>query len=149
MATITLTEKAAVAVKKIMADTIEAEKAKRASAPVAHAEAASGGETATATATATATVEAKPEDMKLYLRVSVVGAGCSGFSNRLDLDFTVNSKKDETFEVDGVPIVIDKRSLMYLDGVNIDFHSDLNRTGFSVTNPNAKSTCGCGSSYSM
>jgi iron-sulfur cluster assembly protein len=87
--------------------------------------------------------------MKLYLRVSVVGAGCSGFQNRLDLDFNFNPKKDESFDVDGVLIVIDKRSLMYLDGVKIDYHSDINRTGFSVTNPNAKSTCGCGSSYSM
>src|SRR5262249_17889149 len=101
------------------------------------------------TATATAVAEPKAEEKKLYLRVRVVGGGCSGFQNRLDLDFDVNPKIDEVMECHGVPVVIDKRSLMYLDGVKIDFHDELNRTGFSIQNPNAKSTCGCGSSYSM
>ena len=56
---------------------------------------------------------------------------------------------DEVFEFHGVPVVVDKRSLMYLSDAMVDFHDDLNRRGFSVTNPNAKSTCGCGSSFSM
>ena len=47
------------------------------------------------------------------------------------------------------PVAVDKRSLMYLDGAKIDFHDELNKTGFSITNPSAKSTCGCGSSWSM
>jgi iron-sulfur cluster assembly protein len=46
-------------------------------------------------------------------------------------------------------VVVDKRSLMYLDGAVVDFHDDLNRRGFSISNPQAKSTCGCGSSFSM
>src|ERR671934_267983 len=54
---------------------------------------------------------------KLYLRLRVVGGGCSGFQHKLDLDPTFNEKLDERFEFHGVPVVIDKRSLMYLEGV--------------------------------
>ena len=86
---------------------------------------------------------------KVYLRLRVVGGGCSGFQNKLDLDPTMNPKLDETFEFHGVPVVVDKRSLMYLDNVTVDFHEDLNKRGFSISNPSAKSTCGCGSSFSM
>jgi iron-sulfur cluster assembly protein len=86
---------------------------------------------------------------KLYLRLRVVGGGCSGFQHKLDLDPTVNEKLDETFEMNGVPVVIDKRSLLYLGGVTVDFVDDLNKRGFSISNPSAKSTCGCGSSFSM
>ena len=86
---------------------------------------------------------------KVYLRVRVVGGGCSGFQNKLDLDQQINERLDELFEFHGVPVVVDKRSLMYLSGALVDFHDDMNRRGFSITNPNAKSTCGCGSSYSM
>jgi iron-sulfur cluster assembly protein len=86
---------------------------------------------------------------KLYLRLSVVGGGCSGFQHKLDLDPEVKEAKDEVFEFHGVPVVVDKRSLMYLENATVDFHDDLNRRGFSITNPSAKSTCGCGSSFSM
>jgi iron-sulfur cluster assembly protein len=86
---------------------------------------------------------------KLYLRLRVVGGGCSGFQHKLDLDPQVNEKLDEVFEVHGVPVVIDKRSLLYMGGVVVDFHDDLNKRGFSITNASAKSTCGCGSSFSM
>ena len=86
---------------------------------------------------------------KIYLRLRVVGGGCSGFQHKLDLDPDVKEKIDEVFEFHGVPVVVDKRSLIYLENAQVDFHDDLNRRGFSITNPNAKSTCGCGSSYSM
>jgi iron-sulfur cluster assembly protein len=86
---------------------------------------------------------------KLYLRLRVVGGGCSGFQHKLDLDPTVNEKLDQTYDVAGLPVVVDKRSALYLDGVTVDFHDDLNKRGFSVSNPTAKSTCGCGSSFSM
>jgi iron-sulfur cluster assembly protein len=86
---------------------------------------------------------------KIYLRLRVVGGGCSGYQHKLDLDPVVNPKLDEEFEYHGVPVVVDKRSLMYVDGVTVDFHDDLNRRGFSISNPNAKTTCGCGSSFSM
>ena len=125
MPAITLSDKAATAVKRIMADTLKAEADK----PV--------------------NGDGHKKLDKLYLRLRVVGGGCSGFQNKLDLDPEMNEKLDEVFDCAGVPIVVDKRSLMYLDGVSIDFHDDLNRTGFSVSNPQAKSTCGCGSSYSM
>jgi len=88
-------------------------------------------------------------DEHVYLRVSVKGGGCSGFQNKLDLDPAVNPKLDETFEFHGVPVVVDKRSLMYLSEVTVDFHDELNKRGFSVSNPNAKTTCGCGSSFSV
>lgn len=87
---------------------------------------------------------------KVYLRLSVVGGGCSGFQHKLDLDPNLNEKLDETFQLNGVDIVVDKRSLMYLTDAVVDYHDeDLAKTGFSVVNPSAKSTCGCGSSFSM
>src|SRR4029078_2778021 len=84
---------------------------------------------------------------KIYLRVRVVGGGCSGFQHKLDLDPQVNEKLDEVYELQGVPVFVDKRSALSLDGVVVDFHDDLNKRGFSVENPNAKTKCGCGSSF--
>lgn len=85
----------------------------------------------------------------LYLRVRVQGGGCSGFQNKLDLDAKYDEKTDHKFEFHGIEVVVDKRSMLYLEGAVVDFHDDLNKRGFTITNPNAKSTCGCGSSYSM
>ncbi|MEZ6139428.1 MAG: iron-sulfur cluster assembly accessory protein [Zavarzinella sp.] len=85
----------------------------------------------------------------LYLRISVRGGGCSGFQNKLDLDTVFNEKTDVKSEQHGVTLVVDKKSLLYLDGATIDFHDDLNTRGFKITNPSVKGTCGCGSSYSM
>lgn len=89
-----------------------------------------------------------PEE-RVYLRVSVKGGGCSGFQNKLDLDPNYNEKSDELFEVNGVGVVADRKSLLYISGATVDFHNDLNKRGFSVSNPNAKTTCGCGSSFSV
>lgn len=89
------------------------------------------------------------QEEQAYLRLRVVGGGCSGFQHKLDLDNSVNEKLDDVFELHGVPIVVDKRSLMYLTGATVDYHDELNRRGFSISNPSAKSTCGCGSSFSM
>src|SRR5262245_20630804 len=91
---------------------------------------------------------AAPQE-KIHLRVRLVGAGCSGWQHKLGLDPTVSRKLDEVFEMHGVPVVIDKRSLLYLADIVVDYHDELNRSGFSVANPNQKSTCGCGSSFSM
>jgi iron-sulfur cluster assembly accessory protein len=88
-------------------------------------------------------------DGKLYLRVRVQGGGCSGFQNKLDLDPKFDEKTDHKFDFHGIEVVVDKRSMLYLDGAVVDFHDDLNKRGFTVTNPQAKSTWGCGSSYSM
>src|SRR5262245_35728763 len=68
----------------------------------------------------------------VYLRMRVVGGGCSGFQHKLDLDLNVNPKLDEVFEHHGIPLVVDRRSLMYLDNATVDFHDDLNRRGFSI-----------------
>src|SRR6266576_3043045 len=78
---------------------------------------------------------------KIYLRLRVVGGGCSGFQHKLDLDPQVSDKLDQVSEIHGVPVAIDKRSLMYLEGVTVDFHDDINRRGFSISNPSAKTTC--------
>ena len=86
---------------------------------------------------------------KLFLRLRVVGGGCSGFQHKLDLDPAVNDKLDDTFDIEGIPVVIDKRSMLYLTGATVEFHDDLNKRGFSITNPQAKGSCGCGSSFSM
>jgi iron-sulfur cluster assembly protein len=84
---------------------------------------------------------------KIRLRVGVKGGGCSGFSYLLDL--TESQKPtDEQFEMHGVKIVIDPKSLLYLSGVKVDFRDELMGRGFVFHNPNATSTCGCGSSFS-
>jgi iron-sulfur cluster assembly accessory protein len=88
-------------------------------------------------------------DENVYLRVSVKGGGCSGFQNKLDLDPNYNAKSDELFEINGVQVVADRKSLLYISGATVDFHNELNKRGFSVSNPNAKTTCGCGSSFSV
>ncbi len=81
------------------------------------------------------------------IRVGVVGGGCSGF--QYSMDFEKDSKDgDMTFEQDGVRLHVDPMSSMYLQGVTIDYVVGLQGAGFKFNNPNAKSTCGCGSSFS-
>jgi iron-sulfur cluster assembly protein len=84
---------------------------------------------------------------KVCLRVGVKGGGCSGFSYILDL---TESRKDtdELFEQHGVRIIVDPKSLLYLGGVRINFKDEIMGRGFVFENPNATSTCGCGSSFS-
>jgi iron-sulfur cluster assembly protein len=86
---------------------------------------------------------------RVFLRLSVKGGGCSGFQHKLDLDVNYNDKTDEMAEQHGVGLVIDRKSMLYVDGAVVDFVNEINRRGFSVSNPSAKSTCGCGSSFSM
>ncbi len=81
------------------------------------------------------------------LRVAVVGGGCSGFSYQLDFDDTAQ-EGDEVLQYDGVSVRIDPTSAQYLRGVQIDYVSSLSGGGFKFSNPNAKHTCGCGSSFS-
>lgn len=89
------------------------------------------------------------EQDKVALRVRVQGGGCSGFTTKLDLDEAWSEERDNVFTTDGVKVAIDKRSALYLDGASVDYHEDLNKRGFIVNNPNARTTCGCGSSWSM
>ena len=81
------------------------------------------------------------------LRVGVKGGGCSGFSYVLDLTEEPKGDSDEEMESHGVPILIDSKSLLYLEGTEIDFKEDVMQSGFVFKNPNATSTCGCGSSF--
>jgi iron-sulfur cluster insertion protein len=87
-------------------------------------------------------------DASLMLRLSVSGGGCSGFQYGFSFDNTVQAD-DHLFERDGVKVVIDETSLDLLAGAEIDFVEDLVGASFQVRNPNAKSSCGCGSSFSI
>ena len=82
------------------------------------------------------------------LRVMVVGGGCSGMSYKLGFDKEPVGANDKVFEHGGVSIVCDSKSFLYLSGTELDFSDGLNGTGFVFNNPNAKRTCGCGSSFS-
>ncbi len=82
------------------------------------------------------------------LRVMVVGGGCSGMSYKLGFDNEPAGSSDKVFEVDGVKVIVDSKSFLYLTGTELDFSDGLNGTGFTFQNPNAKRTCGCGSSFS-
>jgi iron-sulfur cluster insertion protein len=81
------------------------------------------------------------------LRLRVIGGGCSGFSYDLFFDDEVTDM-DETFESHGIPMYVDQMSLTYLTGTEIDYVEGLYGAGFKFNNPVAKSTCGCGSSFS-
>jgi iron-sulfur cluster assembly accessory protein len=81
------------------------------------------------------------------LRLRVVGGGCSGFS--YDLYFDPAQDGDKTFDSNGVQLVVDQMSLMYLMGTEVDYIEGLHGAGFKFHNPNVKSTCGCGSSFSV
>lgn len=83
-----------------------------------------------------------------HLRVMVVGGGCSGMSYKLGFDNQPSTDKDKIFEQDGVKLVVDSKSYLFLDGTTLDFSDGLNGTGFVFNNPNAKRTCGCGNSFS-
>lgn len=82
------------------------------------------------------------------LRVGVKGGGCSGFSYMLDLTEEAPSENDEQLEAHGVKILCDQKSYLYLNGVEIDFKDEVMGRGFVFKNPNATSSCGCGSSFS-
>ena len=82
------------------------------------------------------------------LRVGVTGGGCAGLSYK----FTFEEKpqeNDKVLEHQGVKIFVDTRSYLFLNGMEIDYHSDLMSSGFTFNNPNAKSACGCGTSFSV
>lgn len=85
---------------------------------------------------------------KIRLRVGVKGGGCSGFSYVLDL--TENQKDtDESFVQHGITVICDPKSLLYLHGTTIDFKDEIMGRGFVFQNPNASSSCGCGSSFAV
>ena len=79
------------------------------------------------------------------LRIAIMGGGCSGF--QYDLGFDETRPSDKIFESFGVKIVCDPKSYLYVNGSEIDYHDHVLKSGFVVTNPNAKSSCGCGESF--
>ena len=81
------------------------------------------------------------------LRVAVVGGGCSGFTYQMNFESQINPI-DKTFEFDGLKVIVDQASLMFLKGAKIDYVDTLEGSGFKFDNPNAKTTCGCGHSFS-
>ena len=88
------------------------------------------------------------EGRPVMLRVAVDGGGCSGFQYSLDLDEAGAKDGDTSFTANGVKCFVDPMSSMYLQGVTVDYVVGLQGAGFKFNNPNARSTCGCGSSFS-
>ena len=82
-----------------------------------------------------------------YLRVGVKGGGCSGLSYVLGFDKV--EEDDERYEIAGVPVIVKKAHGIYLLGMEVNFEHGLNARGFTFKNPNASSTCGCGSSFAV
>ena len=81
------------------------------------------------------------------LRIAVVGGGCSGFS--YSMAFENNPQMlDKTYNYDGLKVFVDQASLLYLEGAQVDYVESIEGSGFKFSNPNVKSTCGCGSSFS-
>jgi iron-sulfur cluster assembly protein len=90
------------------------------------------------------------EDNKVgyFIRVGVKGGGCSGLMYNLDFDNTI-TEEDKELESNGIKVVVDKKSFLYLVGTTLDFSGGLNGKGFIFINPNANRTCGCGESFSL
>jgi iron-sulfur cluster insertion protein len=95
-----------------------------------------------------ADIIAEENNPKAKLRTFVQGGGCSGFSYGFTLDEEQN-EDDFVIEKSGIVILVDAMSMQYLEGANIDYRDDLSGSQFVINNPNAQSTCGCGSSFSV
>jgi iron-sulfur cluster assembly accessory protein len=86
-------------------------------------------------------------DKNQYLRVGVKGGGCSGMTYVLEFD--TREDKDDFFETDGISFIMNKAHSIYLLGMEVDWQGGLNSRGFTFKNPNAGTTCGCGTSFSV
>lgn len=82
------------------------------------------------------------------LRLSVMGGGCSGFQYSMQFE-NEKGQMDKEFDFDGLKLIVDATSLMYLEGVTIDYLETLESSGFKFDNPNVSRTCGCGSSFDV
>ncbi|HEU5190481.1 MAG TPA: iron-sulfur cluster assembly accessory protein [Methylomirabilota bacterium] len=87
------------------------------------------------------------QSQPVFLRMGVKGGGCSGLSYALEFDTEVG-KHDKKFELDGVTVVVDTKSYLYLNGTTLDYVTEGLQGGFTFVNPQAKSSCGCGTSFS-
>jgi iron-sulfur cluster assembly protein len=88
------------------------------------------------------------DDPSYFLRVGVAGGGCSGLSYKLDFDNEIKPM-DQVFENNGLKVVTDLKSFLYLVNTTLDFSEGLNGKGFYFNNPNASRTCGCGESFAV
>jgi iron-sulfur cluster insertion protein len=94
-------------------------------------------------------VVASENNPALMVRLEVLGGGCSGFQYRFGFDAVAKQDEDIVIERDGAKLVIDKTSLDFLKGSEVDYGESLMEAGFRVNNPNATSSCGCGSSFAV
>jgi len=88
------------------------------------------------------------EENKVF-RIIVSGGGCSGFQYKFDIDKEFDKKKDFTIKTNGITVAIDKKSLEFINNGEVDFINSLTGQYFTINNPNAKSSCGCGTSFSI
>lgn len=93
-------------------------------------------------------IEAEQKPADSFIRVGVKGGGCSGLMYDLTFDHEIKPD-DKIFEDNGVKVVVDKKSFLYLIGTELDYNGGLNGKGFIFVNPNANRTCGCGESFSI
>ena len=96
-------------------------------------------------------IMAQQEPTPAGLRIGIVGGGCSGFSYSMTLEGEQVSNEigmDKVFQFDGLKVFVDQASLLYLDNTEVDYVETLEGSGFKFNNPNVKTTCGCGSSFS-
>jgi iron-sulfur cluster assembly accessory protein len=93
-------------------------------------------------------IGAQPDNAGMMLRVGVTGGGCSGLSYAMQFD-KLAGEFDHTLDFDGLTVVIDAKSLIYLSGTTIDFSTEILSGGFKFHNPNSTRNCGCGTSFSV
>lgn len=90
---------------------------------------------------------AQQDNPNLGIRLAIKGGGCSGLSYHMDYDEP--KERDHVLHQDGIRVLIDRKSAIYLKGMTLDFNDGLNGRGFKFINPNASNTCGCGESFSV
>jgi iron-sulfur cluster assembly protein len=88
------------------------------------------------------------QDKSPYLRIGIRGGGCSGFSYELGFE-TEKSDDDKEIDIDGIKVLVDRKSMLFLDGTELDFVTEDMMSGFKFNNPNAVSSCGCNQSFSV
>lgn len=93
-------------------------------------------------------MQKKGLDQSHFIRVSVLAGGCSGFSYKMDFDNEIQTT-DEVFEDNGMKLVADFKSVLYVFGTTLDFNDGLDGKGFHFVNPNASRTCACGESFAV